>query len=394
MPRDLARGVAGFFSSGEKHRTNLEAEVRHYFAANHAFHVSSGKAALALILLALRDVAKKKKVVIPAYTCFSVPSAVVKAGLEIVPCDIDLRTFDYDYDSLAQAVTGDTLCILGVHLFGIPADLDKMREVCSAKGAFLVEDVAQAMGGRKHGKMLGTIGDVGFYSLGRGKNITCGSAGIIVTNDELIGRALAKRYADLKEISLGEDIKNLITLGLMSIFIRPWLYWLPVGMPFLQLGQTFFHSDFPIRKLSARRAALLRSWKDRLTESNQLRAENAAELYKRLSRKDNGERYIPYLRFPLLVNDRKTRDLLYSYSQEKGLGFSLMYPAPVNEIPDLRSSFSGQLFPAAKRVADTLLTLPTHHLLSEKDKANIRRLLDSALSSSAQPAASSVSLPI
>ena len=54
-----------------------------------------------------------------------------------------------------------------------------------------------------------------------------------------------------------------------------------------------------------------------------------------------------------------------------------MYPTPVNEIAELKSSFSGQVFPGAKRVAETLVTLPTHHLLSETDKKAICHLLDS-----------------
>jgi dTDP-4-amino-4,6-dideoxygalactose transaminase len=117
-------------------------------------------------------------------------------------------------------------------------------------------------------------------------------------------------------------------------------------------------------------------------------------LQKRLVRKDNQELGISYLRFPLLVGDRQTRDLIYNRSQALGLGVSLMYPTPVNEIAELRSCFPGQFFPAAKRVAETLLTLPTHHLLSETDKADACHLLYSTLLSAAQPAVSSAPQPI
>ena len=392
--KDLAQGLLGLIAGGANVCERLEREMREHFGVKYVFCVSSGKAALTIILSALKNLSNKKQVVIPAYTCFSVPSAICKAGLEIVPCDIDSQTFDYDYDSLAQAVTSNTLCALSVHLFGIPADLDRMREICSAKGAFLVEDAAQTMGGLRRGKMLGTIGDVGFYSLGRGKNITCGSAGIIVTNHEIVGAALAKRYADLDDTPLRDDIKNFLQICLMSLLIRPWLYWLPAGMPFLRLGQTFFHANFPIKKLSGRRAALLQNWRDRLLESNQTRTRIGMDLHKRLLREDSEELGIPYLRFPLLVRDRQTRDLIYNRSKALGLGLSLMYPTPVNEIAELSSSFSDQVFPTAERVAETLLTLPTHHLLTETDKVNACDLFDSTLSSSARPAVSSASQPI
>jgi dTDP-4-amino-4,6-dideoxygalactose transaminase len=391
---DLVRGFTGLFSGGQTHRESFEREIKEHFGVERVFCVSSGKAALTLILLALRELSKKCQVVIPAYTCFSVPSSIIKAGLEIVPCDIDPATLDYDYNCLQQVVTDETLCVLAIHLFGIPADLDRIRKLCRDKDIFVVEDAAQAMGGRYKGWMLGTIGDVGFYSLGRGKNITCGSGGIIITGNDAIAAALQRRYAEVEETPFREDIKNFIDVGLMSLFIKPYFYWLPAGLPFLKLGQTFFHADFPIQKLSGRRATLLQNWRERLLESNQTRTRIGADLQKRLVHKDNQELGIPYLRFPLLVGDRQTRDLIYNRSQALGLGLSLMYPTPVNEIAELSSSFSGQFFPAAKRVAETLLTLPTHHLLSETDKANSCHLLDSTLSSAARPAVSSAPQPI
>jgi len=386
--KDLAHGLIGLFAGRESFRDKLEEEIKEHFDVKHVFCVSSGKAALSLILLALRELTNKTQVVIPAYTCFSVPSAIRKAGLEIVPCDIDPATLDYDYDCLQRVVTDETLCVLAIHLFGIPADLDRIRKLCRDKDIFVVEDAAQAMGGRYKGGMLGTVGDVGFYSLGRGKNITCGSGGIIITGNDAIAAALQRRYAEVEETPLREDIKNLIEVCLMSLLIKPYLYWLPAGLPFLKLGQTFFHVDFPIQKLSGRRATLLQNWRERLLESNQTRTRIGADLQKRLVRKDNQELVIPYLRFPLLVGDRQTRDLIYNRSQALGLGLSLMYPTPVNEIAELSSSFSGQAFPAAKRVAETLVTLPTHHLLTETDTANACHLLDSTLSSAARPAVS------
>jgi perosamine synthetase len=367
---DLVNGLRGLLSKGPFAK-RLEAELKESFDVPHVFCVSSGKAALALILLALRELSNRNQVVIPAYTCFSVPSSIAKAGLEIVPCDIDPVTFDFDYDCLKRKITHETVCIIATHLFGIPGDLDRLKELCVEKGVFVIEDAAQAMGGEHKGRKLGTIGDVGFYSLDRGKNITCGSGGIIVTRNEQIETALRGQYRNLDETPFADDLKNLLQLSLMSLLIRPWLYWLPAGMTFLKLGQTFFYKDFPIRKLSARRAALLQSWRDLLAKSNHVRAHNSLQLSNDIGNTDSTERCIPYLRLPILVQDRKTRDLIYARSQAKGLGLSLMYPTAVNEIEELKTAFSGQVFPGAKKVAETLVTLPTHHLLSDTDKKAI-----------------------
>jgi len=69
------------------------------------------------------------------------------------------------------------------------------------------------------------------------------------------------------------------------------------------------------------------------------------------------------------------RSRIYSLSEQQGLGVSLAYPSAVNAIPELHQMFEGQRFPAAERVAERLLMLPTHHLLSERDKSAITRIL-------------------
>lgn len=86
--KDLGHSLVGIFS-GQRSHERLKAEVREYFGVRYVFLVSSGKAALTLILLALKAVSPKEEVLIPAYTCFSVPSSIVKAGLKVALCDID-----------------------------------------------------------------------------------------------------------------------------------------------------------------------------------------------------------------------------------------------------------------------------------------------------------------
>ena len=81
----------------------LENEIREYYGAKYVFTVSSGKAALFLILTGLKTVSKRRKVIIPAYTCYSVPSAIVKAGLDAIPCDMRPETLDYDFEKLQIA---------------------------------------------------------------------------------------------------------------------------------------------------------------------------------------------------------------------------------------------------------------------------------------------------
>jgi dTDP-4-amino-4,6-dideoxygalactose transaminase len=65
---------------------------------------------------------------------------------------------------------------------------------------------------------------------------------------------------------------------------------------------------------------------------------------------------------------------VFALSQKRGLGVSVAYPTPINEIPEIASVFNGQRFPSARRLSERLLTLPTHHWLSERDKRAIADL--------------------
>src|SRR5262249_7640846 len=153
-------------------------------------------------------------------------------GLGIRLCDVDPETFDFDHDLLARSVDRHTLCVVPTHLFGIPADIDRTMRLCTDRGAFVVEDVAQAMGGRQDGKLLGTIGHAGFFSVGRGKNITCGSGGIALTRSAEIARAMDGVYKALQRPTAHETLGEFLRVLAMSICLRPALYWLPAGMPF------------------------------------------------------------------------------------------------------------------------------------------------------------------
>ena len=368
---DVWHGVAAALRPAAAIR-DLEADLRTHFGVCDVFTVSSGTAALTLALIALRSLSPRREVVIPAFTCFSVPAAVIAANLRPVLCDIDPATFDFDPERLAQTLNSNTLCVVAHHLFGVPAAIDRLRAACLRHGAFVVEDAAQAMGVEIGGRRLGTLGHVGIYSLGRGKNITCGSGGIVVTNDARIGSALARAHAPLVPPPRLAQLAELLGIVMMTIFIRPSLYWIPAALPWLGLGRTIFPKQVRLRRLAGMQAGMLRNWRRRLADSNRVRAATASYFSRRLAVGPIDGSH-PFLRLPILTNaEEKSR--VCELALKRGLGVSVGYPAPINEIAELRTAFVGQSFPAARRVADGLLTLPTHHWLSEHDKEAIAEL--------------------
>jgi perosamine synthetase len=376
--RDLFRGISGLFGDG--YLGKLENEIRAYFGSEFVFLASSGKASLVLILKGLSSLRGRKKVLIPAYTCYSVPSAIVKSGLEIALCDVDPDTLDFDYAQLERLADDKTLCIVSTHLFGIPSDIDRTRRICEEKGIFLVEDAAQAMGVEHAGRKLGTLGDVGFFSLGRGKNISCGSGGIIITSSLEIAESIREFHSELKREPAGESARNLAEALFMKVFLNPSLYWFPAGLPFLGIGETKFLPDFPMYRFSDSKAGMLGSWREKLEEYNRCRMENGRHYTKALALRGERKMYsldLPYLRFPLYAGDPQGK--IQACERGKALGASPMYPGSINRIEQIREQVAGSVCPGAERIAGTLMTLPTHVYLTAEDRSRICEEMKSAL---------------
>jgi len=360
-----------------KAEEKLEREIKEYFGAGHVFLVSSGKAALFLILSALNRLTRKKKVVIPAYTCFSVPSAILLAGLEIVPCDIRPETLDFDFSQLTHLLDDDTLCVIPTHLFGIPADVSKVRDACEKRNIFIVEDAAQAMGVVGNRGKLGTSGDIGFFSLGRGKNITCGSGGIIITSEGAIAESLQKDHSEIYDVPTMEYVKNIVETVLLTVFLRPDFYWFPKSLPFLKIGETRFFPSFPVRKFTGFQAGLLHDWRQKLERFQRGRSGTAdfyidnLDLSNALPIYANG---LPYNRFPVYLEGKVKKN--YFCENGESLGISPMYPLPVHEIEQIRKKFENRTFQGAEDVSNTLVTLPTHVYLKDKDRVRILELIN------------------
>jgi perosamine synthetase len=376
--RDLWFGMAGAFSPDQALRARID-ELRREFDVGHVFPVSSGTAALTLTLSALASLSDRTEVVMPAYTCFSVPAAVVHAGLRPVLCDIVDSTFDFDHAQLPHVLTTRTLCVIAHHLFGIPSNIERTRAICRERGIFLIEDAAQAMGACHGGRALGTQGDVGIFSFGRGKNITCGSGGLILTSSDRIAQAIGERYQRVPPPRCRELVEEFVSIVLMMVFVRPWLYWIPAALPFLRLGTTVFPREVRIGRLSGFKAGTLKNWRSRLTESNHARSRAADDLRRRVPAGLSAPSSHPLLRLPLLTNGANEKERLYCESKRRGLGLSPAYPTALDQIPTIRVVLEGRQYPAATRVASQLLTLPTHRWLREKDKRAIEALCRDSL---------------
>jgi UDP-N-acetyl-3-dehydro-alpha-D-glucosamine 3-aminotranferase len=147
------------------------------------------------------------EVVVPSFTFVATAEAVIQAGARPVFCDIDPETFCVTPETVEQALTPNTRAIVPVHIFGLPAPMDELRELAREQDVALIEDAAQAAGARFGGARAGSLGDASAFSFYPSKNLFClGDGGAIATNDEeLAARARLLRVHGSREKATFEE---------------------------------------------------------------------------------------------------------------------------------------------------------------------------------------------
>ena len=412
--REIVSGICGIFH-GQQELSRFELELKEHFGVKHCFLVSSGKAAFTLILLALHELfPDRDEVLIPAFTCYSVPSSVVRAGLRIRLCDLHPESLDFDFAQLsamlfegplrqadARPIGGASesrvdsrdatdsskdsirrvLAIVPTHLFGYPADVTILRKLVRDQGVAIVEDAAQAMGETIEDRKVGTLGDVGFFSLARGKAFSVVEGGVILTNRDDLAEILSPFVGRLPRYGLLPLLKLVFKAVALMVLIHPRLFWVPRNMPSLKLGETLFETQFPILRMSSFQAGLARRWREKLEKLRVARKKNANRWIAILDASRNHEscflraQSLGLLRFPLRVGEKKKRDTLLKESARMGLGIMSVYPTSIDAIPELSGKIEGREFPVAERCARELVTLPTHGYLTERDVMELCRLI-------------------
>jgi len=362
---DILAGIRAMFS-GEKAVTCFNLEICHFFGMRHAITVSSGRAGLSLLFRALKQLNHGRvEVLIPAFTSFSVPSAVVNAGLKVALYDIDPATLSPDCSSLASAITDKTLCIVVCHLFGYPADMDAVLRVAQERGIPVIDDAAQAMGARYKGKLVGTFGTAGLFSLSRGKNITAVDGGVVVTNDESLEKQMTA--IEIERVGHVEHLTLILKAVVLSFLLYPCCYWLPRSIPSLKIGASVFEPRFVVQRFTAFQAGIARQMLKRLDCINAERRKIAERFTGLFS--GNNSVVLPqvvaggepvFLRFPVMVSRRVV--------EKPELGVIRSYPFPVQYIQGITPFLSvNKKVPGAMVLVELTLTLPTHCFVTDDD---------------------------
>lgn len=181
---------SGWLVQGPKVR-EFEEKWSHFTGVKHSIAVTSCTTGLHLSLAAL-GFGPGDEAIVPAFTWIATANVVEHLGGTVVFCDIDPKTFNLDISQLESKITAKTRAILPVHLFGLAADMDPIKQLAKKHNLWVVEDAACGFGARYQGAHVGSLGDTGCFSFHPRKAITTGEGGMVTTNDDALAEKLRR----------------------------------------------------------------------------------------------------------------------------------------------------------------------------------------------------------
>jgi dTDP-4-amino-4,6-dideoxygalactose transaminase len=211
---EIQKEVSRVLESGSyimgKHVRQFEEDFAAYNGCKYAIGVANGTDALVISLMAA-GIGKGDEVITTSFSFFATAEAISSVGAKPVFADIDAETYNIDPGDIENKITGKTKAIVPVHIFGNPANMEKILNVASKHKLYVIEDACQAVGASYKGKRAGSMGNAGCFSFFPSKNLgCCGDGGAIITNDERIA-VIAKALSSHGGGKTGLRAYNLIT---------------------------------------------------------------------------------------------------------------------------------------------------------------------------------------
>jgi dTDP-4-amino-4,6-dideoxygalactose transaminase len=328
---------SGHLADGPEVR-QFEDEFADFCDAEYGVATSNGTTALHAAFEAL-DIGEGDRVVTSPFSFVASANAIRFAGAEPVFADVTPNTFTLDPYAVENVVEEeDADALLAVHLYGLPAEMDHLRDIADDHDLALVEDAAQAHGAAFDGERVGSLGDAACFSFYPTKNATTGEGGMVTTDREDV----AERAASY--VNHGRTPEG--------------------GYNHVRLGHNF--------RLTSMAAAIGRVQLERLPEFNEKRRANAAYLTDRLRTADvvtptepDDCRHV-YHQYTVRSPDR---DGLAEHMAASGVDSAVYYPTPIHEQPAYQHVETSA--PVAERVSEQVLSVPVHPGLTDDDVRTI-----------------------
>ena len=353
-------------------------EVPIFPGALKTYFLNSGTAALAagLHIAQQHCQAKKPEVVIPAYCCPDLLSAILYNDMKPVLVDFIPDRPYMDLNGIEEALNENTVAVIAVNFLGIPERFREIKQLLQGMPTLLIEDSCQWFP-ESDEAFASHEGDLVVYSFGKGKPVCLLGGGALSVVD-----AAYQNYAptgditpDYKKTSIAKAMLNRVKYLAYNLVLTPYAYWLLEVMPFIKLGETRFH---PLKSITAMPTDKLIFLKHNI-ESYEQRYRNRDSAWQHVTKNPSKNSVAilhnqcptykkqQLLRLPLLCDDPYLRNEFYALSENRGFGGSKLYADILPKILDMPCSLiADSAIVNAVDFSKRLLTLPTHSNADEK----------------------------
>jgi perosamine synthetase len=364
----------------------------YYQKFNKAFFFFKGRVALYALLKAL-GIKEGDEIIIQAFTCLAVPNPIIWLGAKPVFVDIDPNTFNIDPSKIEEKITKKTKAIIVQHTFGVPAEIDKIREIAKRHNLYLIEDACHAIGSKYKGQLVGFLGDASFFSFGWGKPITVGIGSCLVVNSPEIGGRVKKIYDGFLLPSFKESVFIELQRFAYSLILSPSLFWIirdiyrffsKIGL----IGGTFLKEELEFKmpekykkKMPKMQTEILMKGLKKLDELITHRNWVVSQYKKLLPeigirvQKLSSEVESVYLRYPILVENKEE---IIKKAKEEKIEIGDWYFTPIHPLKEKDWKFVNYqkgMCKIAEAICQKLVHLPTYEKLKEKEISKIVEFL-------------------
>ena len=367
--------------------TLVEEWFKDFLGTNSIVMFNSGRSALFAILKAF-DISAGDEVLLQAFTCVAVPNAILWAGAKPVYVDID-ESLNIDPGLMEKSINNKTKAIIVQHTFGIPAQINLIKQIAQKYNLVLIEDCAHSLGAEFAGVKVGKFGDAAVFSFGRDKVISSvfGGTATIKSKFKMQNSKLKKHHDKLRYPNSFWIFQQLLHPLVFAIILP--LYNLNLGKLILFGMQKLKLLSYPVyeqeksgvkpevfpRRFPNALAQLALLQLKKLGKFNKAREDNASYYYRQLGKLSTITLPVKikgsiYLRFNILIS--KAEKLL-SLAKERGILLGSWYRNIVDPIgvDYVKVGYKIGQCPKAEQVAQLSVNLPTYPRLTNSDLKSV-----------------------
>ena len=358
-----------------------------------AFPFWKGRVALYAILESL-GIGAGDEVILPGYTCVVVANSIRQTGAVPVYADIAPGTYNIDPRSVESRLSERTRAVIAQHTYGIPADLDSLQAIATARGLALIEDCAHVLPGSKFaGRPLGFFGRAAFFSSQWSKPYTTGLGGIALTADRELAARLSSIHAQFSPPAPVRILQLQMQYAAYRALFRSRLYWASRQSLHLLSKVGLFVGSSDTAELIGGTPVDARwrmgNFQQRVGVRRLRNLAGFAAHRRRLTRYyaeglgiQEGQLYggqppdeITLLRFPVQVENKAS---LLASAASTGIEIGSWFETPLHPLPmedHPRMQYRPGSCPVAETTARRVINLPLHERVTGSDAARIRRFV-------------------